>query len=93
VTEDEGPVPVEGFAAEELTDDHERHREAQIDGEQHDRDLAVLRRRLGLRSRYGVRIMKMITKLGKATPAMIGGNRSSSSWRPTKYQGALAGSG
>src|ERR1039457_3359352 len=36
-------------------------------------------RRLELRSRYGVRIMKMITKLGNATPAMIGGKRSSNS--------------
>src|SRR5258708_6414036 len=37
--------------------------------------------------------MPTMTKVGKATPAMTGGKRSSNSWRPRKYQGALAGLG
>src|SRR3984893_4731612 len=58
--------------------------------------IATLRsdgRRLGLRSRNGTRIMSTITKVGKATPAISGGNRESSSCRPRKYQGAFEGLG
>src|SRR5256885_9566797 len=58
--------------------------------------MATLRsdgRRLGLRSRNGTRIMSTITKVGKATPAIRGGKRESSSCRPRKYQGALEGFG
>src|SRR2546425_4832064 len=58
--------------------------------------MATLRsdgRRLGLRSRNGTRIMSTITKVGKATPAIRGGKRESSSCRPRKYQGALEGVG
>src|SRR2546430_1878887 len=50
-------------------------------------------RRLGLRSRNGTRIMSTITNVGKATPAISGGKRESSSCRPRKYQGALEGFG
>src|SRR5207244_7772556 len=50
-------------------------------------------RRLGLRSRKGTRIISTMTKVGKATPAMSGGNRDSSSCKPRKYQGALEGLG
>src|SRR2546428_5327564 len=50
-------------------------------------------RRLGLRSRKGTRIIRTMTKVGKATPAISGGNRGSSSCNPRKYQGALDGLG
>src|SRR2546430_9437851 len=50
-------------------------------------------RRLGLRSRKGTRIMSTMTKVGKATPAISGGNRDSSSCKPRKYQGAFDGVG
>src|SRR5438067_3024437 len=50
-------------------------------------------RRLGLRSRNGTRIIRTITKVGKATPAISGGKRESNSCRPRKYQGALEGFG
>src|SRR2546429_8814724 len=50
-------------------------------------------RRLGLRSRNGTKIMSTITNVGKATPAISGGKRESSSCRPRKYQGALGGVG
>src|SRR3984893_7705215 len=50
-------------------------------------------RRLGLRSRNGTRIISTITKVGKATPAISGGKRESSSCRPRKYQGAFDGFG
>src|SRR6202521_883785 len=50
-------------------------------------------RRLGFRSRKGTRIISTITKVGKATPAISGGKRESSSCRPRKYQGALEGLG
>src|SRR6202165_4746212 len=43
VAEDERPVPVERLATEELADDHERDRQAEIDGEEDDRHLAILR--------------------------------------------------
>src|SRR5207248_10473333 len=58
--------------------------------------IATLRsdgRLLGLRSRKGTRIMSTITKVGKATPAISGGNRDSSSCKPRKYQGAFDGFG
>src|SRR6267378_7994946 len=50
-------------------------------------------RRLGFRSKNGTRIMNTITKVGKATPAISGGKRESSSCRPRKYQGAFEGFG
>ena len=37
--------------------------------------------------------MSTITNVGKATPAISGGKRESSSCRPRKYQGALEGFG
>src|SRR5205823_13771206 len=60
------------------------------------RMMATLRsdgRRLGLRSRKGTRIIRTMTKVGKATPAISGGNRESSSCKPRKYQGAFEGLG
>src|SRR3989442_15939837 len=50
-------------------------------------------RRLGLRSKKGTRIIRTMTKVGKATPAISGGNRESSSCNPRKYQGAFEGLG
>src|SRR5437667_10624545 len=50
-------------------------------------------RRLGLRSRKGTRIIRTMTEVGKATPAISGGNRESSSCSPRKYQGAFEGLG
>src|SRR5205085_2913730 len=58
--------------------------------------IATLRsegRRLGLRSRNGTRIISTMTNVGKATPAISGGKRESSSCRPRKYQGAFDGLG
>src|ERR1700736_6967439 len=60
------------------------------------RMMATLRsdgRRLGFRSRKGTRIISTMTNVGKATPAISGGKRESSSCRPRKYHGAFDGLG
>src|SRR5215204_4341990 len=48
---------------------------------------------LGFRSMYGARISKKMPMPGMVTPATIGWNMVSSSWRPRKYHGALDGFG
>ncbi len=47
----------------------------------------------GLRSVYGARIRAKRPMPGMVTPATIGWNIVSSSWRPRKYQGAFDGFG
>src|SRR4029453_1613073 len=47
----------------------------------------------GLRSVYGARIRPISPSPGMVTPATMGWNIVSSSWRPRKYQGALEGLG
>src|SRR3954451_11478978 len=47
----------------------------------------------GLRSMYGDRIREKSPMPGIVTPATIGWNIVSSSWRPRKYHGALDGLG
>src|SRR4029079_10117373 len=48
---------------------------------------------LGLRSMYGARIRAKSPMPGMVTPATIGWNIVSSSWRPRKYHGAFDGFG
>src|SRR6187200_1812310 len=47
----------------------------------------------GLRSMYGARIRAKSPMPGMVTPATIGWNIVSSSWRPRKYHGAFDGFG
>src|SRR5688500_11352884 len=48
---------------------------------------------LGLRSVYGARMRAKRPIPGMVTPATMGWNMVSSSWRPRKYHGALEGLG
>src|SRR6185295_173468 len=44
-------------------------------------------------SMYGMAMSPTMIMLGSSTPAIHGSKYTSSSWRPTKYQGALEGLG
>ena len=74
--------------------DNDQHCPAhEMDGLNRERKLTIFGALDGLRSMYGANPKSTRTMPGIVTPAIIGSNIVSSSWRPKKYQGALDGLG